>query len=376
MRRTALGWELYGRTHSAMVLGWVGLAQFLPVFFFSLWAGRLADRVDRKKVVLACLAVQVSAALGLAWVSFTQGPVWLDYLLLAVLGGAGAFQTPASQALLPRLLPRKSFANAVTWLSSGFQVSAMLGHNLGGLVYFLAQGAPLVYLLDAAANAVFLGCILALPSVPSAAPEKKEGGWDSLMGGMNFVWRDRVLLGSLSLDLFAVLLGGATALLPIYASDILRCGPVGLGALQSATFAGAFLMALWIAHRPPMKKAGPAFLWAVAGFGAAILVFSFSRSFLLSLLMLLLSGAFDAVSVVVRHTLVQLRTPDAMRGRVSAVNNVFIGSSNELGEFESGAAAAWLGPVAAAGLGGAGVLVSVAVAAALFPKLRRLGALS
>lgn len=372
MRKGAIGWELYDRTRSAMVVGWIGLAQFLPVFLLSLWAGRLADRVDRRRIVVVTLVLQVAAALGLVALSLRQGPLVLYFLCLAVLGMAGAFQTPASQALLPRLLPRKIFGNAITWISGGFQVSAMVGPFLAGILLGFHRGAALVYSLEALGNLIFLVCLLALDYRPGVPPSKQEGGRDSLSAGLSFVWKDKVLFGCLSLDLFAVLLGGATALMPIYAQDILKCGPAGYGALNSVPFVGAFLMAMALAHRPPMKKAGPALLWAVAGFGVFTLCFALSRNFWFSLLMLGLAGAMDAISVVVRHTLVQMRTPDSMRGRVSAVNNVFIGSSNELGEFESGTMAAWLGPVASAAAGGIGTVLVVAAITLVFPQLRKL----
>jgi MFS family permease len=378
MRKMAVGFELWDRTRSAMVLGWVGFAQFLPVFLLSLHAGHLADRVDRKKIVLWCLVIHSMASVGLALLSWSRGPVFLYFTCLAIMGTTSAFQAPASEALLPRLVPRNALVNGATWLSSAFQVSAMLGPFALGQILGLRLGSTLVYVLEAVANFLFFAFLLFLRPVPAPElPRKKtESDWEALSVGFSFVWKEKVLLSSLSMDLFAVLLGGVTALLPIFASDILHCGPQGYGALGAAPYVGAFFMALTIAYRPPMKKAGRALLWAVAGFGASTLIFAVSRNFWLSFLMLGLAGALDNISVVVRRSLVQLRTPDSMRGRVSAVNNVFIGSSNELGEFESGAVAAWLGAVGSAVFGGVGTLVVVAAVALLSPRLRKLGRLS
>jgi len=374
MQTVAVGWQLYERTGSAFALGLVGLIQIVPILGLALPAGHVADRFDRRKVLMLGLALFALAAFGLALVSALGGGVPLIYACLLVAGIARAIQGPARSALMPQLVPRPVFPNAVSWNVSGFELASMAGPALGGVCVALFKGATLVYVINGLAELTFLALLAAIPSRHTSAP---GGGTNlhTLLAGLNYVRRHQLLLAALTLDLFAVLLGGAVALLPIYAKDILRVGPVGLGWLQAAPSLGAVGMALALAHLPPLRRAGQTLLWAVAGFGAATVVFGLSRSFWLSLLMLFLTGALDNISVVVRHTLVQILTPDEMRGRVSAVNGMFISASNELGRFESGSVAALFGPVFAVVSGGIGTLVVVGAAALRWPALRAYGPL-
>jgi MFS family permease len=375
MQAVAVGWELYERTGSAMDLGLVGLVQALPVMLLALPAGHLADRASRKGIALATQTALAVASLGLAMVSATRAPVPWVYACLALAGVANAFAFPARWALLPQLVPLEDFNNAVTWRSSGWQIAAVAGPALGGLVIALGRGATPVYVLDATLGLIVVALVSGLRGRPQ---EKAEGelSWESLLAGVRFVWRTELILATITLDMFAVLLGGATTLLPIYARDILHVGPTGLGCLRAAPSIGAVMMAVTLAHRPPLRRAGRALLLAVGGFGVATIVFGLSRDFRLSLAMLLLSGALDNVSVVVRATLVQLLTPDAMRGRVASVNSVFIGMSNELGGFESGVAARLLGPVGAVVVGGVGALLVVLGVVVTWPGVWRLGSLA
>jgi MFS family permease len=375
MQGVAVGWELYGRTGSALALGLVGLVQFLPVLLLALPAGHAADRYSRKRLVLSAQGTMAVTSLALASLSFWEGPVPLVYLCLLVVGTSRAFLIPARWALVPQVVPVEHLANAVTWNSSGWQIASVGGPALGGLVMALADGqAAGVYLLAAACA---LACVGLLASIRprKSARIRDEMSLRSLLAGVRFVWGSKVILATITLDLFAVLLGGATALLPIYAKDILHVGPLGLGWLRAAPSLGALVMAAVIAHRPPLRRAGRALLGAVAGFGVATVVFGLSEDVVLSFLMLAVTGALDNISVVIRGTLVQVLTPDAMRGRVSAVNTLFIVSSNELGEFESGVTAAWFGPVASVVAGGVGSVLVVVAVMLIWPQLLRLGPL-
>jgi MFS family permease len=374
MRGVAIGWELYERTGSAMALGWVGLAQALPIILLALPAGHLADRYPRKNIILISLSVTVLCSIGLMAVSLAHAPVGWMYFLLVIGAVARAFNWPASAAILPSLVPKEVFSNAVTWRSSGFQVASVLGPALGGFLIGTTKSAAVVYGAHAVLTTAYL-IFVAMLTLPVVARSKEAASLQALLAGFGFVWRTKVILAAITLDMFAVLLGGATALLPIFAKDILQVGPAGLGWLRAAPAMGAFVMAMILAHRPPIQNAGKTLLWAVAGFGVVIIVFGLSKSFWLSMGALVLSGAFDNISVVVRHSLVQLRTPDEMRGRVSAVNTVFISSSNELGEFESGTVAAWFGPVVSVVSGGIGTLVVVLGVSRLWPEIRKLRAL-
>jgi len=282
---------------------------------------------------------------------------------------------PAPAALLPQLVPIEQFATAVTWSSTAWQLSSVVGPALGGALIAYAHRAGPVYVVDAVLMSVFIGMLLRIEG-RQAPPAPRERSARNLLAGLGFVWRDKVMLGAITLDLFAVLFGGATALLPLYAKDILHVGPAGFGWLRGAPAIGAVTMAFTLTHRRPLQNAGRTLLWAVAGFGVATIVFGFSRSYPLSLSMMIVAGGLDMISVVIRHSLVQVRTPDHMRGRVSAINGVFIDTSNELGAFESGATAQLFGPVASVAGGGAATLLVVAVIARIWPALSRLGTLT
>jgi MFS family permease len=374
MQSVAVGWELYQRTDSATALGLVGLVQFLPVVLLSLPAGHTADRYNRRLLVVAAQTLLCFVSLGLAALSYSRAPIPLVYFCLLLAGVSQAFNSPARWALVPQVVPEGALTNAVTWNSSGWQIASVVGPALGGLTVAATNVAIGAYLLAALCS---LACALLVGSIRlQSTPVAREPlSLARLLAGVRFVWQTRIILATITLDLFAVLLGGATALLPIYARDILQVGPSGLGWMRAAPSLGALLMALALAHRPPLQRAGRALLWAVAGFGAATIVFGLSRNFALSLVMLAVSGALDNISVVVRGTLIQVFTPDHMRGRVSAVNAIFISSSNQLGAFESGITAAWFGPVLSVVGGGIGTILVVLAAMALWPEVLRLGPL-
>jgi MFS family permease len=371
----AIGWELYERTRSALVLGLVGLVQVIPVILLSLPAGHIADRFDRKRIAIATRLMLALCSGGLALLSATQGSLALIYGCLLLIGAARAFNDPASASLLAQTVPQEVFTNAATWESSTWQLAAVIGPALGGLVIAIQRSATLVYVLNAGAAIICVLLLLAIRGRRAAQPPHEEATLTSLAVGVRFVWRSKILLAAITLDLFAVLLGGATALLPIFARDILQVGPTGLGWLRAAPSIGAVLMAIALVYLPPFRRAGATLLLAVAGFGAATIVFGLSRSFVLSLAMLGLLGALDNISVVIRSTLLLTQTPDSMRGRVSAVNSVFIGASNQLGGFESGLAAALFGPIIAVVGGGIGTILVVAAVGLIWPEMRRLGRL-
>jgi MFS family permease len=377
MQTTAVGWQLYEKTNSELALGIVGLVQIVPMLGFALPAGHAADRFDRRKTLMAATTLAVIAAFGLAVMSTLEGAnVPLVYACLFLSGSARAFQGPARSSLMPQLVPQQTFNNAVSWSVSGFELSSMIGPALAGWLIYLFGGATPVFVLAGLGSVVYF-VMLATLTRRSYAAELKISQTDlkTLAAGFKYVWNTRLLFAAMALDMFAVLFGGAVALLPVYAKDILHVGPAGFGALQAAPSFGAVTMALMTAHLPPLKKAGRALLWAVAGFGVATIVFGFSRNFWLSLAMLFLTGAFDNISVVVRHTLATILTPDEMRGRVSAVNGMFISMSNELGRFESGGVAALFGPVFSVVSGGVGTLIVVGAVALSSPQLRRFGRL-
>lgn len=368
MLLVAVAWHLYDITGSAWDLGLVGLFQFVPALLMTLPAGHVADRLHRGRIFAACVAAQ--ALMALLLVAATQGGYATRGLIFGVsvvLGVARAFQMPAQQALTPLLVPPTLLARAVAVSASGVQAAIIGGPALGGLLY--ALGASTVYLTCAALLA--LSCALALAVRYPHQPATDGATWGTVLAGVGFVWRHKLLLGATSLDLFAVLLGGATALLPIYARDILHTGPQGLGLLRAAPAVGALAMSLVLARWPLQRRVGRKLLGAVAVFGLATVVFGLSEHFGLSLLALAVTGAADNISVVTRQTLVQLETPDAMRGRVAAVNSIFIGASNQLGEFESGATAALFGPVGSVVMGGAGTVLVAALWLRLFPALAR-----
>jgi MFS family permease len=375
MLGVAIGWELYERTRDPLALGLIGLVQVLPVVLLALPAGHVADRFDRKWIAVAAALVLALGAGGLALLSYTAGPLLLIYACLLVIGIARAFQSPAISSLLAQVVPVQHFTSAATWESSVWQASAILGPALGGLIIASQSSATLVY---AATAGMLLVATLFLGLLRPRQVERidEQMTLRSLLAGLRFVWNTKLILAAITLDMFAVLLGGATALLPIFAKDILQVGATGLGWLRAAPAIGALLAALVIAYLPPFKRAGRTLLLVVAGFGLVTVVFGLSRSFALSLLMLGLLGALDNISVVIRSTLVLTRTPDVMRGRVNAVHFVFIGISNELGAFESGIAAALFGTIGAVIGGGIGTILVVLLVALIWPEVRRLGRLN
>jgi MFS family permease len=376
MLSVAVGWQLYEMTGSAWALGFVGLVQIIPVVFLALPAGQAADRYPRKLIAMGAHAVLSICAVGLALVTFLHWPTWIIYCLLFATGVGTSFRSPSVSSMLPQLVPAEMFANANTWISSGFQLASMAGPALGGFIIAWTGSATWTYLLAAAGHVVFVGLLSTLPTVRTEQePVKRAGGLRDALAGARFIFNSRILLAAMTLDLFAVLLGGATALLPIFAKDLLHVGASGLGWLRAAPSMGAFSMALVQTRLPPWKSAGRALLVTVAGFGAATVVFGFSRSFALSMVALAFTGVFDNVSVVIRLTLEQLLTPDPMRGRVSSIHYVFIGFSNELGEFESGTTAALFGPIASVVGGGLGTLLVVLIVAWVWPEVSRLGSL-
>ena len=376
MVSVALGWELYNRTNSTLALGAVGLAQVLPIVALFLPAGYMADHQSRRRILLFTQAGLALGSLGLTALSFERGPLLLIYGCLALMGSAAAFGGPASSALVAQVIPTAAYENAMTWRSSIGQVSSVLGPTAGGFLVALLHGSTWIYALNALAALLYMS-LLALLRVRRHGGSLAGGrSLRTIVEGVRFLRRTPVLLAALTLDLFAVLLGGATTLLPVFARDILAVGPVGLGWLQAAASVGAVSMALFLAHRPPLRHAGRTLLLAVAGFGLVTIVIGLSRLFVLSLLMLLILGALDNVSVVIRSTLVLVRTPDEMRGRVGAVNSLFVSTSNQLGGFESGLAAQLVGPVLAVVGGGIGTLVVVALVARHWPEMRRLRTLS
>ncbi len=375
MLATAVGWEIYERTGDPLSLGWIGVARALPVILFALPAGQVIDRFDRRWVlVLTQVAMGLGAAALAVASSLGDTPLIVMYGLLALMGCARAFNGPSRATLLPLIVAPGAFPNAVAWNSSVFQLSAVLGPIVAGVMLAEFGSAWEVYAVTAGFCLLF--AITALGVRPREAPRATGPiSMSSLFAGAGFIWREKPILGALTLDLFAVLLGGATALLPIYAKDILKVGPEGLGLLRAAPFVGAFLMSLLLTRLPPFRRSGHVLLWSVAGFGVCMVVFGFSTAFWLSLVALFMSGALDTVSVVIRHVLVQLRTPNELRGRVSSVNSVFIESSNELGAFESGLVAAYFGVVFSVVSGGIGTVLVVGAVALGIPQLRKLGEL-
>ncbi len=375
MLTIAIGWELYNRTGSALVLGGIGLAQVIPLILLFLPAGYAADRVNRKYLLAVTELVAMLATLGLAILSFQQGSLLLIYACLVALGAAESFSFPTGSALVSQVLPEVAFENAITWRSSVSQLSSVLGPAAGGFLIGLFGTAGWVYVISGAFALVVVVLLLFTQVRPQAGPVAEGRRLGALVEGLRFLGKTQVLLAAITLDLFAVLLGGAVTLLPIFAKDILHVGPVGLGWLQAGSSLGAVSMALFLAQRPPFKHAGAALLLAVAGFGVATIIFGLSHWFWLSLLMLFVLGALDNISVVIRATLVLLRTPDQMRGRVSAVSSLFIGTSNQLGGFESGVTAQLLGPIGSVVLGGFGTILVVGLVASIWPEMRRLGKL-
>jgi MFS family permease len=368
----AVGWELYERTNDPLALGLVGLVQIIPVLLLSLPGGYIADRYNRRYVTLVSQLVLITCSITLAILSLTDGALPLLYAVLAVIGAARAFNNPAESALTPLTVPPEHFFNAVTWNSSVWQLSAILGPAVGGLILGITDRPAFVYLANAAAGGVLVFVLLLIRGRKIDYLTSNESPFEAVRKGWRFVRGTEVILASITLDMFAVLFGGATFLLPVFARDVLNVDALGLGIMRAAPSVGALLMAVTLARRPPFQHAGRTLLIAVAGFGLATIVFGLSTSFWLSLTMLLATGALDNISVVVRHTAVMTYTPDEMRGRVGSVNSMFLGASNELGGFESGLAASLLGPVGAVVFGGIGTLIVVAVVAVAAPQLREL----
>jgi MFS family permease len=408
MLAVAVEWEIYGLTHSATALGLVGLVIALPVVTLSLPAGHLADRFSRKQIILVSQIFSALTSAALAIVSwkhllipsipllrggnralagiaaiferhhpafhFDDASIPLIYLLLFIGAVARTFSWAARSSFFPTLVPRDAFANAVTWNNTIFQIGSVVGPALSGLLVAYA-GFPFVYLLDALCAIVFFLLVFPIRRSKQVRDQTEASTWKSLVAGVRFVFRREVILATITLDLFAVLLGGATALMPIFADQILHVGPVGLGWMRATPAVGAFATALMVAHVPPMRQAGRTLLWCVTGFGIATILFGLSKVFWVSLGLLFLIGAFDSVSVIIRGSIVQLVTPDEMRGRVSSVNNIFIGTSNEFGALESGLTAALFGPIVSVVAGGIGTILVVLGVAFRWPETRKIGAL-
>lgn len=374
MINVAVGWLLYERTGDPWALGLVGVVELAPVLLLMIVAGNAADRYPRRNIGIFAHSLLTLVAIGLALVTAADGPIWAIYSLLALVGTARAFASPSVNTILPQLLAPAEFANANAWLSSTFQLAAITGPAVGGLVIAAAGGAAPVFALAAVGQLVFVAMLLTMPvRVPPPATGRRSAS--DVFAGFRFVRDNPLFLATITLDLFAVLFGGAVALLPIYAKDILQVGPSGLGWLRAAPGVGALTMALVTTRLPPWQRPGRLLLFVVAGFGLAAIGFGLSRSFGLSLCCLFLTGVFDNVSVVIRLTLEQMITPDHLRGRVSAINYVFVGFSNEFGAFESGATAALFGPTLSVVGGGCATLVVVAIVRAAFPQLLRIGPL-
>jgi MFS family permease len=369
-----VAWQVYQLTHSALALGYTGLALFLPGIFFVLPAGHVADRYDRRAVILVCNTVQAIASAILLFLTLHGiRNIWVVYGILFLIGTGRCFSGPAASSLVPTLVPREHFVNAVTWGASIFQIANVTGPMLGGLLFTVGfagrlNGAPLVYTFTLASLMIYLALFSFIR--PRGAAQKKAFTVKTVLAGLRYVAQTRLLLGSISLDLFAVLLGGAVSLMPIFAQDILHEGPHGLGLLRAMPSVGALMVSLTMVAWPLKRRAGKTMLVCVGLFGAATVVFGFSRSVLLSCAMLLIIGATDMVSVVVRSSILQLATPPEMRGRVSSVNWLFLGASNEFGEYESGLTAHWWGAVRAVVIGGVASMMVTGLWSIFFPALR------
>jgi MFS family permease len=376
LQAVVVGWQVYRLTHDPLSLGLIGLAEALPFIGIALPAGYLADRRNRRVISVSALFVLACCSITLFSLSATTGlltrvgivPI---YLVIFISGVARGILQPARQALSAEIIPRSMFQNAIAWRSSTWQTASVIGPAIGGLLYGFS-GPDLAYAVAALLSLIALGGFLRMRYTPLPRAAQGASMVAELLTGLRFVWSEHVILAALSLDLFSVFLGGAEALLPVFASEILKVGPQGLGLLRAAPAAGAVTMGIFLAHRPPFRRAGRTMLLAVAVFALAIIGFGLSRSFYLSLGLLALSGMADNVSVVIRSTLIQLLTPPQMLGRVSSVNSIFVGSSNELGAFESGVAARLLGTVPAVVLGGSAALLVVGMTARLVPRLRNL----
>jgi MFS family permease len=371
MQSVAVGWQVYEITKRPLDLGLVGLTQFLPGILLFLVSGNVVDRYDRRKLIVLCYS-GFAACSGMLFYIALRGTrsVYPIYAVSVLLGVVRSLNGPVNRAVLPQLVPEEHFPNAIAWASSIFQFATILGPSLGGIIYAAFRGPTAVYAL--AIMAATAAVLATLQIKTQSSPRPREAiSYNTILAGLHYIWSEKVILGSISLDLFAVLLGGSVALLPVYAREILQTGPWGLGLLRSAPGIGAAVMAILLAYQPLQRRAGMTMLWCVAGFGIATILFAVSRSLVVSLVALFFVGATDMVSVIVRATLIQVGTPDGMRGRVNAVDMVFIGASNELGQFESGLTAHWFGTVAAVVLGGVGTLLVTALWAWRFPELRK-----
>lgn len=373
MQNAAVGWEMYQRTGSALNLGFVGLVQFIPQLALVAVAGHITDVYNRKHVLMSAVSVSALGAVALAVNAALDGPILVMYVCLFLAGTARAFWMPSRSALLPRIVPLSIFSNAVSWNSSGFEVATVVGPAVGGLLIHYT-GVTVVYVLTAIEVSLF-AILLSKVSYAHEPPPPSPMNLRSLLAGVRFILKAKAVLAVMMLDMFGVLLGGATALMPIYATDILHVGALGYGCLLAGPSVGAIVSGVTHAHRGPLRRAGRTILLAVTCFGAATIVFGISRSFPLSLAMLFILGVCDNISVVVRSTLIQTATPDDMRGRVSALNGLFIGTSNQLGAFESGTVAALFGPVASVVIGGLGTIAVTGITAWLSPSLRKYGRL-
>ena len=370
----AVGWELYERTGDPWALGLVGLFEVAPVFVLMVPAGTAADRYARRTVGMVAYTLLAIASLGLAFVSSARAPVEVVYGLLVVIGAARTFAAPSMGALLPQLVPPRQLASAQAWLISSGQLSSISGPALAGVLLAIFGSATWVYVIAAGCDLVFVLLLARLPAIKPRPYSGRPGARD-LFAGLGFIRRSPVFLAAITLDLFAVLFGGAVALLPIFAKDILEVGPTGLGLLRAAPALGALVTALVVARGVTWERPGRLLLLVVAGFGLATIGFGLSRNLVLSLACLFLAGAFDSISMVIRDTLQQMLTPDHLRGRVAAVEHMFVGFSNELGAFESGATAALFGPIASVVGGGVGTLMVVLIVALVWPALSRIGPL-
>lgn len=376
MQSVAVAWQVYDITRSNLDIGLIGLAQFLPGILLFLLSGITADRYDRRKILIGCYSGYATCSALLLWIASSGARnVNLIFGVMILIGVVRSFTGAASRAIMPLLVPEEHFPNAVAWNANAFQSATILGPALGGLVYAIAHGPSAVYIAALAAALVACASMFQIQLRPKTRA-REPFNLSTVLAGFCYIAEHKVILGSISLDLFAMLLGGAVALLPAYARDILHTGPWGLGLLRCAPAVGASAMSVLLAYRPLRRRAGAAMLWCVGGFGAFTIVFGLSRSMALSLVALLFVGAADAVSVYVRAILVQLATPDEMRGRVNAVDMIFIGASNQLGEFESGLTGQLFGTVPAVVLGGVGAIVVTLVWAWAFPDLRRVDSLT
>ncbi|MGA1986793.1 MAG: MFS transporter [Candidatus Sulfotelmatobacter sp.] len=380
MQAVAVGWQVYEITKRPLDLGYVGLAQFLPAILLFPISGHASDRFERRHVLSVCYAgYAVCFALLLALAERGVPSITAIYVVLVLIGVVRSFNSTASRSILPQLVSPEHFPNAVAWNASIFQAATILGPSFGGILYAAFRGPSVVYgiaMLTAIGATVSSFYIKASIKPEVKARPREPMTFKTVFAGLHYIWSKKLILGAISLDLFAVLLGGAVALLPVYAREILHTGPWGLGLLRTAPGVGAAIMAVLLAHWPLRGRSGPTLLWSVAGFGIFTIIFGVSHSLTMSLIALLLLGASDMVSVIIRATLTQLATPDEMRGRVTAVDMIFIGTSNEFGQFESGVTAQWFGTVPAVVLGGIGTLVVIALWAWIFPELRHAGELT